>query len=205
MHKFWKIRDSKANRLILIKEKTIYIGNPKQDVLNKLNSETTNFTFLEGFFSIPYGIIRRIENPCGKNKIKIFYGSDSDEDLILKDKLMTTEIFEFLKHENPKFDYGSELPTVTNYIKPQLFALFITTALFFWCLYLAFQIENGVEYELIGRGSPGISGIILGLASFGVIKIVTGFIILLSIIAIAIKRRLTSRSETEFLQRLQSY
>ncbi len=201
MQKFWKISDSKSNKLIFIKDKTIYKGNPKQEELNKLNSESTNLTFLENLFSIPYSYIKRIENQSGKNEIKIFYGKDSEDELIIKDKNTKSEIFEFIKQDNPNFKYSSELPSVLKYAKAQLFALLFTTGIFLWSLYLAIQIESGIEYELVGGGRPGITGIVLAIANLGVLKIVIGFIILLAIILFALTKRLKSRSETEFLKR----
>jgi hypothetical protein len=201
MNKFWKIKDSKSNKLIYIKDKTIYKGNPKQEELNRLNSETTNLAFLENLFSIPYSYIKRVENQIEKNEIKIFYGKDSEDELIIKDKNMKKEIFEFIKQDNPTLKYSSELPSVLKYAKAQFFALLFTTGIFLWSLYLAIQIESGVEYELVGGGRPGITGIVLAIANLGVLKIVIGFIILLAIILFALTKRLKSRSETEFLKR----
>jgi hypothetical protein len=201
MNKFWKIKDSKTNKLIFIKDKTIYKGNPKQEELNKLNSESTNLSFLENIFSIPYSYIKVIENQSGKNEIKIFFGKDSEEELIIKDKNTQNEIFEFIKQDNPNFKYSSELPSVLKYAKAQLFALLFTTGIFSWSLYLAIQIESGIEYELVGGGNPGITGIVLLIANLGVLKNIVGFIILLAIIIFALTKRLKSRSETEFLKR----
>ncbi|NQX82288.1 MAG: hypothetical protein HRT66_09890 [Flavobacteriaceae bacterium] len=201
MHKFWKISDSKYNKLILIKDKTIYKGNPKQEELSKLNSESTNFSFSENTFSIPYSYIKRIENQKGKNEIKIFFGNDSEDKLIITNKNTKNEVFEFLKQDNLNFEYSSELPSILRYAKAQLFALLFTTGVFLWSLYLAIQIESGIEYELVGSGRPGITGIVLAIANLGVLKIVVGFIILLSIILFALTKRLISRSETEFLKR----
>ncbi len=45
MYKIWKLKESKSNKLILIKEKVIYKGNPKINDLNRVNTETTDFTF----------------------------------------------------------------------------------------------------------------------------------------------------------------
>jgi hypothetical protein len=201
MQKFWKISDSKSNKLIFIKDKTIYKGNPKEEELNRLNSESTNLAFLENLFSIPYSYIKVIENQSGKNEIKIFFGKDSEEELIIKDKNTQNEIFEFIKQDNPNFKYSSELPNVLKYAKAQLFALLFTTGIFSWSLYLAIQIESGIEYELVGGGSPGITGIVLLIANLGVLKNILGFIILLAIIIFALTNRLKSRSETEFLKR----
>ena len=201
MQKFWKISDSKSNELIFIKDSTIYKGNPKQEELNKLNSESINLAFLENLFSIPYSYIKRIENQSGKNEIKIFFGKESEEELIIKDKNTKNEIFEFIKQDNPNFKYSSELPSVLKYAKAQLFALLFTTGIFLWSLYLAIQIESGIEYELVGGGNPGITGIVLLIANLGVVKNIIGFIILLTIIIFALTKRLKSRSETEFLKR----
>ncbi|WGH75638.1 hypothetical protein P8625_00305 [Tenacibaculum tangerinum] len=202
MHKFWKISDSKSNKLIFIKDQTIYKGNPKQEELNRLNSESTNLAFLESIFSIPYAYIKRIENQRGKNEIKIFFGNDSEEELIIKDENTKTEIFEFIKHDNPNLKYSSELPSVLKYAKAQFFALLFTTGIFLWSLYLAIQIESGVEYELVGGGGgPGIAGIVLVIANLGVLKIVIGFIILLAIILFTLTKKIKSRCETEFLKR----
>jgi len=201
MQKFWKINDSKSNTLIFIKDKTIYKGNPKQDELNKLHPESSDLSFLDTLFSIPYSYIKRIENQIGQNEIKIFYGKDSEDELIIEDKNTRNNVFEFIKKDNPNFKYSTELPSVLNYIKAQLFALLFSSGIFIWSLYLAIQIEHGVEYELVGNGRPGIIGIIFIIANLGVVKIVSGFIILFTIIVVALTKRLKSRSETEFLRR----
>ncbi|MCK0110186.1 hypothetical protein MWU58_12835 [Flavobacteriaceae bacterium S0825] len=200
MQKFWKIRDSKSNKLIYIKDKTIYKGNPKHDELNKLNSETSNLSFLENLFSIPYSYIKRIENQSGKNEIKIFFGNDSEDELIVKDKNVKQEIFDFLKTDLTNFKYSSKLPSILSYGKAQFFALLFMSGIFLWSLYLAIQIENGAEYEIIGSGRS-ITGIVLFLANFGIVKNIIGYIIILLIIIISLAKRLKSRSEMEILKR----
>jgi hypothetical protein len=201
MQKFWKIRGSKSNKLIFIKDETIYKGNPKQEELDRLTPESTNLSFLKNIFSIPYSYIIRIENQIGKNEIKIFYGKDSEDELIVTDESTKNEIFEFIKQDNPNFKYSSELPSVFKYAKAQLFALLFLTGIFLWSLYLAIQMESGVEYEIVGGRGPGIAGIVLIIANLGVVKIVIGFVALLTVILIGLTKRLKSRSETEFLKR----
>ena len=78
MRKYWKIDDSKSNKLIFIKDKNLYKGNPKHDELSKLNSESSNLSFLENLFCIPYIYIKKIENQKGKIK------SRSISEMILK-------------------------------------------------------------------------------------------------------------------------
>ncbi|WP_411767594.1 hypothetical protein [Winogradskyella sp. A3E31] len=200
MQKFWKIKGSKSNKLIYIKDKTIYKGNPKQEELNKLNAETSNLSFLENLFSIPYSYIKRIENQSGKNEIKIFYGSGSEDELIVKNRVIKQEIFGFLKSDLPNFNYSSKIPSILNYGKAQFFALLFMTGIFVWSLYLAIQIQNGAEYEIIGSGRS-ITGVVLFLANFGIIKNIIGYIVILFIIIISLVKKLKSRSEMEILKR----
>ncbi|MBU2928894.1 hypothetical protein [Winogradskyella psychrotolerans] len=200
MLKFWKLSDSKTNKLILVKDNCIYKGNPNPDELNKLNSNSSDLAFLNQLFSIPYSYITSIQNQDGKNEIKIYFGNGSEDELIIKDRSTKKEVFDFLKQDIPHFKYSSELPSVLKYAKPQFFALLFMTALFIWSLYLAIQIENGVEYEIIG-GGRSITSIVLAIANLGVLKNIIGYIILLGIISISLFGKLKSRSETEFLIR----
>ena len=201
MHKFWKINDSKKNKFILIKDKCIYKGNPKQGDLNKLNSESSNFTFLDNLFSIPYTYIKQVENPKNKNEIKIYYGNDSEDELIIDDTTVKNEIFNYLKNDMINLEYSSELPNILKYAKAQFFALLFTSIIFIWSLYLAIQIENGAIYQLNSGRKPGITGIVLAIAHLGVFEIIGLFIILLTIILFSLFRKIKSRDETEFLRR----
>lgn len=201
MHKIWKLKESKSNKVILIQDKVIYKGNPKENDLNRINSETSDFSYLKDLFSIPYSYIKLIENQSGKNYIKIFFGRDSEEELYIESEIIKKEVFEFLKSDIQNLKYSVEIPTAINYAKAQIFALLSISGIFIWSLYLAIQIESGVEYELIGRGNPGITGIVLAIANFGSLKIVVGYLILLAIILFVLTKRLKSRSETEFLKR----
>jgi hypothetical protein len=201
MNKIWKLKESKSNKVILIQDRVIYKGNPKETDLSRLNLESNNNTFLKDLFSIPYSYIKQIENQSGKNYIKIFFGNESQEELYIDNESIKKEVFEFLKSDNQSLVYSVEIPSVINYVKAQLFALLSISAIFIWSLYLAIQIERGAEYELVGGGNPGITGIVLAIAHIGSFKIIIGYIILLGITIFALTKRLKSRSETEFLKR----
>ncbi|MDC9722953.1 MAG: hypothetical protein PSN34_09315 [Urechidicola sp.] len=185
----------------MIKDNVIYKGNPKEDDFNKTNLETTNLSFLKDLFSIPYSYIRKIENQNGKNYIKISFGNDSEEELNIENENIKNEIFEFIRTDNPDLKYHSETPGILKYIKAQIFVLLSITGVFVWSLYLAIQIESGIEYELVGGGGPGITGIVLSIAYLGVVKIIIGYSIFLTTNIFILKRRLKSRSETKYLER----
>lgn len=198
MHKIWKLRDSKTNKLVVIKDQAIYKGNINEIDFNRVNAETTDFYFLKDLFNIPYSYIRKVENQTGKNYIKIFFGNGSEEELFVKNESTKNEIFEFIKEDFSNLEFSSELPSVFKYAKAQFFAIFFLIVIFLWSLYLAIQMENGVEYKLYGNR---ILGIIMILASLGIFKLVSGFLTLLSIAIFSLIKRLKSRSETKILKR----
>jgi len=203
MKKYWLLKE-KSNQLICIIDDTIYIGNPKNINDPKLVSDIEKGMIPENFFSIPYGYIKSIENQEGKNIIKINFGNDSEEELRIKDQHKKKEIFECLKNDLSKFEYNQQTPSIFKHAKPQIFAIIITTGLFLWTFYLASQIEKGYEYEIVGGGRPGITGIILGLAQFGVIKVIFGYLFIISIAIYALTKRLKNRSLTEYLIRINN-
>lgn len=181
MQRIWKLNDSKSNKLIIIKDKSIYKGNPNENDFNRVNFETTDLSFLKNLFSIPYSYINKIENQKGKNYIKIFFGNDSEEELFIDNESIKNEVFEFIKTNAPNLKYSSKVPSVLNYVKAQLFAIVFMTAIFIWSLYLALQIESGVVYELVG-GRPGLTGIVLAIANLGSVKVISGYLIFLAIV-----------------------
>lgn len=133
------------------------MGNPKNINEKILTRDLEKGLIPEKLFSIPYSYIKSIENQNGKNLIKIYYGNDSEEELIIKDQETKSEVFDFLKQDLAKFAYSEETPSLLRHSKPQILATAISLILFVWTFYLANQIENGVVYEVVGGGNPGIT------------------------------------------------
>ncbi len=201
MKNYWLLKEN-FNKLILIRESTIFTGNVKNIDEIKLISDIEKGTIQKNLFSIPYSYIRSIENQEGNNTIKINFGKDSEEELKIRDRKIKNEIFELLKNDLSKFEYSQKIPSIIKQAKPQIFAILFTTGLFLWTFYIANQIENGYEYEVIG-GRPGIGGIILILAQFGTLKVILGYIVILSIAIYSFIRKIKNRSLTEYLIRVE--
>ena len=81
--KLWIQNKPKSDKIILISENCIYKGKPKNDKFQNYLTEIKKEKIPNELFGIPYSYIKRIENPIDKNKIRIYYGSDSDEALII--------------------------------------------------------------------------------------------------------------------------
>ena len=200
MIKYWLLRE-KHDRLIVIKEKSIYIGNIKS--INQINliSEIEKGIIPKDMFSIPYSYIRSIESQENKELIKVYYGVDYEEGIKISNKNIKKEIFEFLRSELTKFEYNQNIPSVFKHTRPQIFAILIATGFFLWTLYLAIEIGKGYEYEIVG-GRAGITGVVLGLAQFGALKVILGYTLIIFIAIYSLMKKIKNRSLTEYLTRI---
>ncbi|MFD0863353.1 hypothetical protein ACFQ1M_14155 [Sungkyunkwania multivorans] len=197
--KLWKLSESRSDKIIALKDNYIYKGTPKND--RQLNiTEETDFNTVEGLFPIPYSYIKKVINQEGIRHIKILFGNDSEEELNIENEVLKNEIFESLQDELPNLNYKSEVPSIFKYAKPQIFALLITTGIFLWALYYAVQISDGARYELVG-GRPGLAGIVLSIASVGMPKLIIGYCVMAGVTAIALVRRLKTRTAMQILYR----
>ena len=199
MVKFWTLKNNKNVEVILIDDVNIYKGKIKAEILNHFSRQVEKNIIPEGLFSIPFSYITRIENQENKNKIKIYFGKESEEDLIFENKAVKKEVFDYLKENIHNLNYLKETPSLFKYAKPQIFAILFTLGIYLWSLYYAIEIENGVEYILEGRA--GLGAIIYSIGLLGVFKVTLLFSLLLGISVYSLIRKMKSRSEIEQLKR----
>lgn len=201
MKKYWFINENK-NYFVGIGKDAIYSGSIKKYIKSELINDFEKGIEPKEIFSIPFSYIKSIENPEGKKKIEIHYGDNSNEEIKIEDLYSKNEIFNSLKNELSKFQYTKNTPSIFKHTKAQIFAILIATGLFIWVFYLANQIAQGYEYEVVGSGKgKGLGGIILGLAQFGTTKVIIGYLLILSIAIAALVRRLKTRVPVEYLIR----
>jgi len=201
MNQIWKPTEPKSDKLILIRDNCIYKGNPVREELNKIKVNTQDIEKLKNVYSIPFRYIKRIENQQNSKQIKIYFGSDSEEEIKLENETQKNEIFNLLKQELPNLNYRSELPNIFKYAKPQIFGILIATGIFIWAMYFAVEISKGYNYEIVGGGRLGINGMVLLIAKLGIPKLIIGYIIIVGIAVFSLMRRLKTRSDIEILER----
>ncbi|WP_408026064.1 hypothetical protein [Tenacibaculum litoreum] len=195
--RYWFYND---NNFIVVTDESIYVGKTKKYIKSELISGFEKGDILEGVFSIPFSYIKSIENPEESSTITVFYGGNSEEEIIINNKEVKSQIFLYLREKLSEFSYSKEKPKVIKFVKPQIFSILFSTGIFLWIFYLAREIEKGYQYEIVG-GRQGLSGLVLGLAQFGTIKVLLGYFLVLSIAIIALTRKLKKRTLTEFLIR----
>jgi len=195
--RYWFYND---NDFIVVTDESIYVGKTKKYIKSELISGFEKGNIPENVFSVPFSYIKSIENPEESSTITVFYGGNSEEEIIINNKVVKSQVFLYLREKLYNFSYSKEKPKVIKFIKPQIFAILFSTGIFLWIFYLAREIEKGYQYEIVG-GRQGLSGLVLGLAQFGTIKVLLGYFLVLSIAMIALTRKLKKRTLTEFLIR----
>ncbi len=200
MDKIWKPVETKSDKVILIHEKSIYKGNPSNEIISKLNAENPDSEIIKNLFVVPYSYIKKIINQEGKSYIKIYFGKDSEEELNVGSEKLKNEIFDYIKNDITELKYKSEVPSIFKYAKAQIFGILITTGIFIWAMYFAVQMSNGYEYEIVG-GRLGLTGIVLAIANFGISKLIIGYSAILGIGVFSLMWKLKTRTEMQILER----
>lgn len=199
MDKIWKPTGKKSDKLIIIHNNRVCKGSPSADIMNRLRveSEEARNEVLESLHGIPYDYIQAVINQKGVNHIKLVLGKDLEEELFIEDEIVKDEIFEYLKNEFTTFHYTSEIPNALVYVRPKIIGIIVLTAIFLWAAYFAIQMEQGYEYE----AARGITGIAIGLGTFGIVKLLIGYIVILGLTIFSLVKKLETRSEIQTLKR----
>jgi hypothetical protein len=199
MIKFWNIKKKRNIDIILVNETSVFKGKIKNEELNHFSKLIENKKIPENLFEIPFSYIKKIQSQENKNYIKIYFGKESEEELICENENLKKEIFNYLKENISTLSYSKEIPSIFKYAKPQLFSILFTLGVFLWSLYYAVQIESGVVYEL--KGTAGLGAIIYSIGLLGVFKVVLLFLLLIGISVYSLIKKIQSRSEIEQLSR----
>ena len=198
MLKYWLLRE-KDNYLIAIIENSIYSGKINNRNNNKIINDLEKGKVPENFFNIPFSYIKSVVCPKGDKIITINYGKDSSEVIEIHDLIIKKEVINYLKDHLSKFEYVQKKPSIIKHTKTQIFGIIDVTGLFVWTFYLANEMSKGYEYEIVGRG--GIAGLIIGLAQFGTIKVLMGYLIIITVAIFSFIKKIKSITLTEYLIR----
>ncbi|WP_447635991.1 hypothetical protein [Flavobacterium microcysteis] len=178
--KIWKSNIKGDDKIIAYYDKTIYKGNPKPDEVETVIRELNIGKQTSSLFGIPQKLLKEVNFEVGKNYIEVLFGLDSTEHLKINDVNKKQEVFDFLRNEIPNSSYEVEKYSKFKAGKKPLFAMAFILILFSWAFYLATEIENGNQYEIVGSGRS-ITSIVLAIASIGTLNVILLFGILFCI------------------------
>lgn len=202
MIKYWKIKNRNTIDIVLISKGSLYKGKIKAVNIINFENQVKNEDIPKEFFEIPFSYIKKIEYQKNKKYIKIYFGDSSEEELYSDEESLKDDIFNNLKEVIPNTIYYKKRPSLIQYAKPQLFALFFSSIIFVWSLYYAIQLENGAQYELKGRA--GLSSIVFSIGLMGKVKVIVSYLLIGSLISYSIIRKNKSRTEIEYLNKSYS-
>jgi hypothetical protein len=187
MTEVWTSTEKGNDKLIGFVNDIIYKANPKTDI----ETERLAMDLKSGFFDrsklweIRTSYCKEIRLQEGKNYIEMLWGKDGEEQLKITDEVKRNKIFEFIKINTQNSEFNIDKYSAMRAGKKPMIAFFIVLALFLWTLFYAIEAESGNVYYIENGHYNSITGIVLGLASFGLIKVVIIFSILLSIAIIS--------------------
>jgi hypothetical protein len=121
----------------------------------------------------------------GKPYIEILWGKDGEEQLKITDEYLRYKIFDHIKANTPHATCTVEKWNAFRAGKKPLIAFGILLGLFAWTLFYAIEAERGVVYYIESGRYDSLTGIVLGIASLGLAKVITIFCCLLAIALIA--------------------
>lgn len=169
--KIWSGSKKGDDKIIAYFNDTIFKANPKDsEIENYIIALKTNRESAKGFFTIPSRYISEINMQEGKNYLEVIFRGDT-EFLITSDESIKKEMFNFFTESIPGAVSINVKESKLKSARKPFIGLIILLAVFFWTLYLAIGMENGVEYDVEGQHYHSISGIMLVLASVGVVRL----------------------------------
>lgn len=178
--KIWKTDIKGDDKIIAFFKQTIYKANPKPAELENYIADLKNNIIPSAkAMEIPLHYLKEISMEEGANCLDVKFGNNSNEEFVVGDVGMKEEIFNYLKANLP-VEVSTEKHSKLRAGKKPLIAMVVVAIIFLWILYLAIEIENGTEYELVGSGAS-VTGIALSIAYLGVTKVILIFAPLMAI------------------------
>ena len=179
MTEIWLNSEKGNDKLIAFVDGTIYKANFKTDEeAYEMASAMRSGSFdSRKLWEIKTKYCKEIRLQEGNPYIELFFGKEGEEQLRITDEYKRYQIFELIKVNTPGKTITEKWNPFRAGRKPMI-AFFVVVGLFLWTLYYAIQIENGTEYYFKGNGGFSLTGIVVTIASMGLIKMIIVFSVL---------------------------
>lgn len=184
--------DAKGNdRLIGVGNNRIYKANPKtteetESLAKAMRSGSFDSTKV---WDIDTSHCNEIRLEDGKPFIEIFWGKEGEEQLRVTDEYLRYKIFEHIKAAMVNATVTTEKWNAFRAGKKPLIAFAILSGLFAWTLFYAIEGEAGNVYYIENGRYNSLTGVVLGLASLGLTKVITIFSFLLGLAVFGFTRK----------------
>lgn len=192
IEKYWIDKEGSGHNVIIVHNQTVFRKKAKKHDLQEVEMELKKGVIDPSIIGIPFNYMITIEFQENSKHIVIKLGKDSEDEITVHDLALRREIFNYIKGNSPVKSVSEETPSVFKVIKKPLIALGVVVAVFLVILYFIVALHQGYEFRI--TGSPGLIGIALMLAKFGLVPNALVFFGLGSIALIRIRLNLKKRS-----------
>ncbi|MFK8163359.1 MAG: hypothetical protein AB8H12_12930 [Lewinella sp.] len=196
--KYWINRTPKEHTFIVHADKKIYRLRANQEEIIDLRQELENGRINDRFLGVPESYLRYIEFQETASALSLHYGKDTEDKILVSDPALRREIFEYLREHAGPHTYEAKRISLFARIKKTGAALLVLLILGGGVSYFLWEARQGNYYTVEGP-NPGITGLFIGLAEFGVM--VNG-LIFLPMIALCLYLMARASGKNEVVERI---
>ncbi|MFI5129368.1 MAG: hypothetical protein ACHQFX_05225 [Chitinophagales bacterium] len=191
MIEVWTHSEPGNDKLIGFGNNIIYKANPRTEQETEILAKGLKAGSYDStkIWDISTKNCREIRLQDGKPYIEIFWGKEGEEQLRVADEYLRYKIFDRIRAGTPNAVYTVEKWNAFRAGKKPLIAMVVILALFAWTMFYAVEAQSGTVYYIENGRYDSLTGIVLGIASLGLIKVVTIFSCLLGIALFAFIRK----------------
>lgn len=176
IEKTWHNKPAKEDNFIVCTDQKICRLRVGEFDYGIIQNELSKGVLNAKFTCLPIRYFKKVEYREDDDKLRLYYGKDSEEAILVSDTATRKDIFDYLSaNTNPK-KVEIKTPSFFQRTKKPLIALCVLIVLFSCVYMLIEELKQGHQYE-----GAGLGGLILGLAHLGLSFNLSIFIPLMSI------------------------
>lgn len=197
--RIWVNEQKTDDIIVAVSDSSVLKANPKGGELQSFISDIQKGVLpTERTMEIPFSYIREFQLDENKPYFDIYFGGDSSESFRIQSLQRRLEILNYLQSKVPG---QSRVEVISGFkaARKPIIAFGVLLGIFLWALYLAVNMEKGIEYQVVGQ-QRSIASVVLLLGSLGVkrLSLIFGALMLISMYVI-VKRFRTSSTVHRFV------
>lgn len=157
----------KEHTFIVHADKKIYRLRAKPEEIIDIRQELEHARVNDKFMGVPESYLRYIEYKETEPVLSLHYGKDTEDKILISDPQLRREIFEYFREHAGEHTYEAKKISLFARIKKPGAALLVLLIIGGGVAYFLWEARQGNYYTVEGT-NPGIMGLFIGLASFGV-------------------------------------
>jgi hypothetical protein len=165
--KYWINRAPKEHTFIVYADKKIYRLHAKPEEIIDVRQQLDNGRVSDKFMGVPESYLRYIEFQETERALGLHYGKETEDKILVSDPQLRREIFNYLREHTSEHTYEAKRKSLLTRIKKPSIALLVLLTIGGGVAYFLLEAMRGNYYTVEGN-NPGVMGLFIGLAEFGI-------------------------------------